>query len=281
MNMIRHAAAALPVLAGALLAHPASAQTREEAAEERPAQTERARAPRIIVQAGTGFSFTSGDYGRADSTDVYSVPLNLRVRRGDWSLRLGTSYVTIKGQAAVIDVEDGDGSADGGTATPGSSTREGFGDLSLTLARRFDLGEATAFTGEVRVKFPTASQAERLTTGTTDVTLRARLAQEVGDVTLRAGAQRRFAGGQGRVALRDTWGASAGASLDLGERLVTGIDLDWQQSSFATSGDRTSITAFLSAPLSRRMRLTGYGATGLSTNSPDLTVGASLSLRLD
>jgi len=261
----------------------ALAQVREEAAEaaESPPAT-RSRAPRLIWQAGAGVSYSTGDYGRSVSTDVLSVPVSLRVRRGDWSLRLATSHVTIEGPAAVIYTEDGEGGADGGATGGGATeTRAGLGDLSLTLAKRFDLSDATRLTGEVRIKFPTASEAQRLTTGTTDVSLRARLSQEIGDVTLRAGGQRRFAGGQGRVAIRDTWGASAGASVDLGDRVNAGVDLDWAQSAYAGSSARTSVTAFLSAPLSNRLRLTGYGATGLSSNAADLTLGASLSLRLD
>lgn len=274
---------AVTALSLALVPASALAQTREEAAEaaDTAAQT-RPRTPRIIWQAGVGASYSTGDYGRSVSTDVLSLPVSLRVRRGDWSLRLATSYVSIDGPASVIDTDDGDGVADGGAAS-GSATerRAGFGDVSLTLGKRFALAETTQITGEVRIKFPTASEAERLTTGTTDVTVRARLSQEVGDVTLRAGGHRRFAGGQGRVAIRDTWAASVGASIDLGDRISAGADLDWAQSAYASGRARTSATAFLSAPLSRRLRLTGYGAAGLSSNAADVTFGASLSLRLD
>lgn len=59
------------------------------------------------------------------------------------------------------------------------------------------------------------------------------------------------------------------------------MHLNWQQSGYAGSRANTSPTAFLSAPLGERARLTGYGSTGLSSNSADVTLGASISLRLD
>ncbi len=271
------------MLGSALLlpAGTAMAQVRDEATENRESRSREA-APLLAWQAGTGASFSTGDYGRADKTEVLSVPISLRVRSGDWSLRLASSYVSITGPASVTDIDDGEGGADGGAAGGSATdTRAGFGDLSLTLAKRFDLAENTRLTGELRAKFPTASEAERLTTGTTDFTLRGRLSQEVGDVSLRVGAQRRFVTLQGTANLRDTWGVSAGASVDLGERIVSGVDIDWTQSAYAGSNAKTSATAFVSLPLSARLRLTGYGATGLSSNAADLTLGFSLSLRID
>jgi len=240
------------------------------------------RAPATIWQIGSGVSYSTGDYGGPVSTDLVAVPLNLRVSRGGWSLRVATSFLVIDGPASLADVLDGQPAADGADGAPAStSTRSGMSDLSFTLARRLDLSQTTRLTADVRLKLPTGSEAERLTTGTTDVTLRARLAQEIGDLTLNAGLQRRFAGGQGRTLLRDTWGASAGASLDLGSRVVGGVDLDWRQSAYPAGTASTSLTAYVSAPLNRRIRLTGYVSPGLSTNSADLTIGTSITIRID
>lgn len=270
--------AAVAALVLALAPQGVMAQARDDTAETTEQQ---ATSRRTIWQAGTGISYSTGDYGGPAETEVVSIPVNLRLRRGDWSLRVAASYVRIDGQASVIDPDEGDGGTDGGSTAGTGGVREGLGDLSFTLAKQFDLGDATRLTAEVRAKFPTASEAERLTTGTTDITLRARLSQDVGDVTLRAAAQRRFALGQGRVAIRDTWAVSAGASLDLGDRISAGVDFERHQSAFINSLPKSSVSAFLSAPLTSRLRLTGYAGTGLSRNAADLTIGTSLSLRLD
>lgn len=264
--------------AGLVLPQGAQAQAADDASgpEQRP-QTH------TSWYLASGVSYSEGDYGRAMSTSVLAVPVSLRLRHGPWSLRVAVSHLTINGPASIVNTDGGDGAvADGGApAVPGTETRSGFGDLSVSLGHQFDLSDTTRLVGEVRVKFPTASQAERLSTGTTDLTTRARLSQDVGPVTLRASGQRRFAGGDGRVVLRDTWGASGGASYDLGDSVATGIDLSWLQSSYVGNPANTSLTAYVSAPISRRVRITGYGATGLSRNSPDVTIGTSLTLRLD
>lgn len=269
------------VAAGMVAPQCAMAQTADDAAQ--PESAPQRQTARTSWYLASGISYSEGDYGRTMSTSVLAVPVSLRLRHGPWSLRVAVSHLTIDGPASIVDTDSSDGAmADGGAPTvPGTETRSGFGDLTVSLGHHFDLTDTTQLTGEVRLKLPTASQAERLSTGTTDVTMRARLSQEIGPVTLRASGQRRVAGGDGRVVLRDTWGASGGASYDLGDSVTTGADLSWLQSSYAGSPANTSLTGYLSAPISRRLRITGYGATGLSRNSADVTIGTSVTLRLD
>ena len=179
--------------------------------------------------------------------------------------------------------EGGTAETEGPGGLPGTAmqTRSGFGDLALMAGRRVALTDTLNLIGDVRFKLPTASEGRRLTTGTTDVTLRARLTQEIGAITLNAGARRKLAGSGGRVVVRDTWGLTGGASMNLGHGMAVGADYNWQQSSFAGNRPNSNLTGYFSAPLTRRLRLTGFGVAGLSTNSADYTLGTSLTLRID
>lgn len=244
-----------------------------------PAPKPQRRTPtRISLQSG--FTYTTGDYDRPVSTDVYYVPLSVRLQHGPWRARLSTSFISIDGPAAIVDVLAGETEAPVNVPGYAMQHRSGLGDVSLQLGYRFDIARHTALTSDVRIKFPTASEAERLTTGTTDVTLRTQLSQRIGAFTLRAGGRRRFAGGDGRVTVRDTWGANAGASADVGDGIAVGADYDWIQSAFGNAPGST-LHGWVSAPLSRRWRITGYGGAGLSSNSPDYEVGTSISLRIN
>lgn len=255
-------------------------QQADEAAAQPPVVTRTPSRARTVVRLHSGFSLLHGDYGRTSSTDVYYVPLSLRVQHGGWRARVSTSFIAIDGPATIIDAGSGDAEVVGQDPANNNETRSGLGDLSLQVGRRFDLADNTRLTASARIKFPTASESQRLTTGTTDVTLRAQVSQRVGDVTLRAGARRRFAGGDGRVQLRDTWGLNTGATVNLGDGLAVGADYSWLQSSYGNAPN-SSAMAWVSVPVSRRVRLTGYGGTGLSSNSADVQVGASVSLRID
>lgn len=277
------------LLAGALLCSQAAAQavdlTEATGANQAPAPAAPGRPARTIWQIGSGVSYSNGDYGQATDTEVTSVPFNLRAQRGDWFARAAFSWMSIRGPASVIDAgQDGGTETDATSNTPpgpGMQTRAGFGDLTLTAGRRVALTDTLRLTGDVRLKLPTASETRRLTTGTTDVTLRARLAQDIGQFTLNAGARRRLAGSGGRVVVRDTWGLTGGASMNLGQGMAVGADYNWQQSSFAGNRPNSNLTGYFSAPLTRRLRVTGFGVAGLSTNSADYTVGTSITLRID
>lgn len=234
------------------------------------------RKRQTIVRLQVGVSYSEGDYGQPDKTEVLFVPVSLRLTHGPWRARIYASYISIAGPATVIDGELNNVPA----GTPGSATRSGFGDIKLMIGRRFDLTDTLRLNGDVRLKLPTASEAKRLTTGTTDVTVRAELVQRIGDVSLRAGGRRRFAGGDGRVVVQDTWGAHAGASVDLGDGLVAGADYSWLESSYGNAPNSSAI-AWISVPLNRRLRLTGYGGAGFTSNSADVTLGTSLSIRFD
>lgn len=238
------------------------------------------RKVRTIITLNSGFTFTSGDYGRPVSTDVYFAPLSLRLQHGPWRARVSTSFIAIDGPASIIDGDAGSAELPAGAPHYAMSTRSSLGDVSLQLGYRLRLDRHTALTGDARIKFPTASERERLTTGTTDVTLRAQLSERIGAVTLRAGGRRRLAGGDGRVTVRDTWGANAGASVDLGDGVSVGADYDWIESAFGNAPNSTA-NGWVSVPLSRRLRITGYGGTGFSSNSPDLQVGTAITLRID
>ena len=180
----------------------------------------------------------------------------------------------------------GSGSTSGGAVTvpaaPASTgRRSGIGDVSVTMAYAFPLGETTSFDVTARVKLPTASTAKRLGTGQVDFTLGGDLSQDLGNATLWVGGRRRFVGKPAGSTLRDVWALGGGASLQLDGGTIIGADYDWQQSTSALNGDSSEVTGWVNFRLSRKLRLQVFASTGFTTNSTDLAGGISLSWRLN
>jgi hypothetical protein len=162
-----------------------------------------------------------------------------------------------------------------------SSSRGGIGDVSVALGYSLALGKTTWFDLSSRVKLPTASTAKRLGTGKADVTLGGTLVQDIGDLSLSAGARYRFLGKPAGSTLRDTWGAGGGLSYRLPAGTIVGADYDWRQSVRAGRGASSDVTGWINFGLTRQVRMQLFASTGLNARSADFAGGLSLSVRLN
>lgn len=168
--------------------------------------------------------------------------------------------------------------------TPGtvlSNSRGGLGDVSVALGYSLELGRSTWLDLGTRFKLPTASRAERLGTGKADVTVSGDLVQDIGRLSVFAGARYRFLGKPAGSTLRDTWGAGGGMSYRLPGGTIVGADYDWQES--ATPGRDASgeATGWINFGLTRKLRLQVFASTGFNVRSTDFAGGLSLSWRLN
>jgi hypothetical protein len=165
------------------------------------------------------------------------------------------------------------------TAFAPSSRRSGLGDVNVALAYSFDFGSGFYADVSGKLKLPTASTAKRLGTGKVDVTAGLDLVKDIGNASIYVGGRRRFAGKPTGSAIRNVWGAGAGASIRANKSLSVGLDYDWQQAAFAGGGASSEITGWASVRVAPTVRLQVYAGTGFTTNSADLVGGMSLSWR--
>lgn len=155
-------------------------------------------------------------------------------------------------------------------------TRGGLGDTTVTLAYALPLGDMFALEPRARVKLPTASSRKGIGTGKVDVTLAADLVGMFGSATVYAGARRRFLGRTALFPVRDGWGFGGGASYQLPGGLTIGADYDWLQSAVPRRGPISEASLWVSAKLTRTLRLQAYGGTGFTARSADALGGLTL-----
>lgn len=187
----------------------------------------------------------------------------------------------------------GGGADDGGVSSGGvtggdfvpvigpATSRGGIGDISVSLGYALPLGAATSLDLSSRIKIPTASTSKRLGTGQVDVTVGAELVQEVGDLSVWAGARHRFLGKPAGSTLRDTWGAGGGLSYKLPGGTFIGADYDWQESARPGRSASSEVTGWINFGLTKAVRLQLFASTGLNASSTDFAGGLSLSVRLN
>ncbi len=168
--------------------------------------------------------------------------------------------------------------------TPANANRidTGFGDVvaSATYTLSYDhVGlyiDATA-----KVKIPTASTAKRLGTGKADFIAALDVTKNFGPVDIYGGVRRRFAGSSAVNPLRDTWGESAGISVNAAKGLNLALDYDHQQSSFVGNRSSSEITASATVRVTDALKVQIYGTTGFNSASVDGAGGLSLIWRFD
>lgn len=280
------------------------------------------------LRLSTGVSYSSGDYGEVEDTEVIAIPMALTYRKSGFKFKVSMPYVWVDGPGSLLLTPEGggDGSGQGrgrgrgrggdsdnsgsGSFSSGSGSgeleveneledevladddivdedgfaavdqsRQGIGDVNISLGYSAHLGGGFYLEPEVKVKLPTASRAKRLGSGETDFVVSMDLVKELGDISIYGGLQRRFAGKPEGSTIRSTWGASAGFSLRAADGIAVGAGYSWQESAFEGRQASSDVSGWVSTRLNDRINLSLYAGTGLNDNSADLFAGAGLSFR--
>jgi len=226
----------------------------------------------LTNSAATGLDYSTGKYGFSDSTEVYSVPIDLSHESGSWLWRANFSYLTIKGPATVI--------GGGGAARPTSNTESGFGDIYLSGAYRFgELLGPWHLDLTARVKLPTASESRGLGTGETDVYGQVDLYRSFGTVTPFFSAGWREFGDSAQYPLHSGVYASAGVHFRLNETTLLITSFDWGEYLIEGDDDTMDALVAVSHDVNANWRAMVYALAGLTDASPDLALGLRATYR--
>ena len=245
------------------------------------------------VQFGTGFEYSSGDYGNPDDTTIYEIPFTVRLKSGNWSFRARVPVAGVDGPGGVVPGDDngrdridnsGSGSSgsgggggeddDGGSGGLGGAADEvGLADITLSGTYTFDLSDSTYLDVTAKASLPTGDEEKDLGTGETDVSMNVELGADTdfGGVYIQGGYKQR-----GGALREDGAMALAGAYTRLTDGVLLGADVSWAEASRAGADDFSSATAYTSFRLTDSLRLSVFAETGLSDASPDFGAGVGL-----
>lgn len=233
-----------------------------------------AAAQRVTVS--TGVDYSSGDYGTDTDTSILVIPFSLRASKDRWTLGASMPFISIDGSDSVV---GGAGGPIVGGGNDTSSSRSGLGDLSLRGGYEIFDRNGAEFSVGGKVKLPTGSEENNLSTGETDFSLGGEFALTRGDVTPFVEFGYRWLGDPEGRNLRNGSYGTLGASVILPSDMVGIVSYDYSAASTGGIDDSHSLFGGLVTRLNRRLSLTGYGTVGLSEGAPDYGVGVLLSIR--
>jgi hypothetical protein len=257
----------------------------------------------------TGVDYTSGDYGEAEDTTIYQVPLSAAYHGDGWAIGVTVPYVDLEGTGNII--PSGAGGIGGGVGGVGGGVTGGVGlggiDLGFgigvpgpapapvpppvpTLVDEQGLGDVTVsflwapwrsdsgsgFTLGLGARLPTGDEEKSLGAGETIGSISANYTAAISDAfSLYGGA------GYGHAFDSDQGGvfAGVGAQAELSDRFTLGAGVDWAEATTTGFEDSTTATVFAGFDMTDHATLAAYVSAGLTDTSPDTGAGIRISFR--
>jgi hypothetical protein len=233
-------------------------------------------------QTDLSFSYTSGNYGTTERTNVRYAPLSIRRLLPDGDITLVIPYLHLTSDAAVTIVNGIPQAAGGQQAARTRTISEGLGDI-LLRGRYYVLDEqgllpTVAVTG--RVKFPTADEAKGLGTGQFDESAGLEVTKYLSENWLGlADFTYTLVGKLDTITLRNQWFFDVGLGYSFTKDFLGSVYYEEQQSPVpGRTNPRDALAAF-SHRITSLVRLNMALMLGLNSSSPDYGITGGLSLR--
>lgn len=219
-----------------------------------------------------GLTYVTGDYGLNADTDVWVQTTSITYQQDAWKFTGTVPIVSLSGPASVV----------GEVGRPGSSSETGLGDVTLAATYSFINPETKTanFDFTTRLKLPTADEAKGLGTGKADVNFELNYRHPVGRVTPFATLGYRIVGSSAAYPLKNGVYTTAGVAAPVStDGTVAGLALTWREKIVSYSDDSFEAMAFISHPLSERLKLQAFVLRGFTDASPNLGLGAQVGYR--
>jgi|WetSurMetagenome_2_1015567.scaffolds.fasta_scaffold05935_4 hypothetical protein len=223
---------------------------------------------------GTGFEYSSGNYGLTSDTSMLIVPVEGKYRTGAWAFKLTVPYIQITGPGGVL--PNGLRSKTTRTTTTRNTTHSGLGDISASTTYNIVSGNESRprvdLTG--KIKFGTADTY--LGTGQNDYAVQVDLYQEMDRFTPMGSLGYEVLGSPVGIQLNNVAYGIVGGDYKLTDQTHTGIQYFLSQSIAANIAQQKELTLYLNHNISDGLNIRGYVLKGFSDASPDSGFGLLL-----
>lgn len=230
---------------------------------------------------GTGFNYSSGNYGSATDTEITSIPFSVAYDTGPWTLKLTAPYVRITGATDVV-VGLGRPTRRGGAAATTTTsvvrTSSGLGDVVAAATYNFYNNSAAQMGADVtaKVKFGTGDKDKGLGTGENDYVLQLDVYKKIQQWTIFGGIGYSDLGSSFDIPLRNVYNASVGSTYKLSDKINLGMAYDYREKSSSTGFAQNELTAFYIHKFDKSWKGQAYLLKGFSDGSPDWGGGVSV-----
>lgn len=270
---------ALAVLAGAVPASQAMAQTAEDGSQSsvQAPSSDVGRPGGLFANSSfeiaSGVDYSVGHYGAAADTEVWSIPLDLKAQIGRLRVQASLPYEFISGPGQLVD------GVIVSTANAPVTSRNGIGDLNLSaaylLTREHGALPAIEFGGGA--KLPTAKTT--IGTGEADYSVSASLYKTVVPGAILFGSVGySWLGSPAAYRLRNGVTASGGINFRPASNQNYGISVAYREPVADGLKGQAVISPYMTYRVSKLWGVTLYGMGGLNNASPRLGAGLRLTV---
>lgn len=222
---------------------------------------------------GVGADYSTGKYGRNESTNIFYLPVIGRYEYDRWLFKVTLPYVRISGPVSAVAV-------DGRPVDPGTSTERrtesGIGDVVGAATYTAILQEKFFLDVTGKLKLPTADDSKGLGTGKTDYSIQTDAYQVFGQLTGFAGIGYRWYGDPAGIDLKNAFFGSIGASYKVSPEVSFGASLDYRQSILSGRDALIELAPFVSWKIQKDTKVQFYVVRGFTDSSVDFGAGALL-----
>ena len=240
------------------------------------------------MSVGTGFDFSSGEYGGTTTTDISYVPVNFKYQTDSFALKLNVPWVSISNEEGNV---VGVGSnvvvlAPSEEESGENSSESGLGDIVAAAtyflyegAENQPLYPMIDLTG--KIKFPTADVEKGLGTGETDYSIESDFTWFSGQTALFCTLGYKFLGDPETYELNDVMYASVGVARQITNRFSSGLLYDVREASTDAGTATSEATAYGSYKMNDSFKFLLYGVKGFSDGSADYGLGFTMTYSMD
>jgi hypothetical protein len=227
----------------------------------------------------SGFDYSSGKYGSADTTDILTIPVVGFYNSGLWMFKLTVPYVRITGVGGVL--SDGRRvKSTTATANARSTTHSGLGDViaaaSYNLYSGSDDGLRVDLTG--KIKFGTADTT--LGTGKNDYAAQADVYQSFDGFTAMGALGYEVLGSPAGVDMNNVVYGVLGGYYQMSGQTGGGLEMKVAQKPSAIGAEQRELTAYAIHRIDENLKIRGYVLKGFADGSPDSGFGVLLTAAL-
>ena len=223
-----------------------------------------------------GLDYSSGEYGKTETTSVSTVQFGAKYDTERWTFRASLPFLRISGPAGVVGVGP-DAIVLPGDAE-GRRDEAGLGDLGVSATYKAIADPSAPLLVDVgaRVKFATADESKGLGTGKNDYSVQVDVARNADGVAPFVTLGYRWYGDPSGIELRNAWFGTVGLAWRDASGTSLGAAYDYRQRTVEGGASVSELTLFLAQPLGQQWKAQLYFIRGFSDASPDAGVGALL-----
>lgn len=223
------------------------------------------------VTLSTGVDFSQGNYGATSDTEIWYIPLSVKLEKPTMVYKLTVPFIQITGPGYVTGA-DADPNRAGGS---GQTTESGMGDIIASASYALVPYQAKRPSVDitVKIKFPTADESRGLGTGEADYYIQADGLYGFDKlVTFGTFGYKNYGDPPG-VNYQNVFYLSLGGSFPFKNKLSGGLVYDFRQAATTSGTDTKEMMAFASKKLDKKNKLLVYLVKGFSESSPDWGIG--------